>query len=270
MAGRLAQDFDLLPWSLDLEGAIQWSWDRFTRSSDAEALAPDEQAVANIRAWIAERWDVTIKSVDTGADGFDRKLNNREAVAWYDEIAIYLPVQRLREASGETLKAQQIVKALTDGDLLAKRHDGKRAVGAVGAAGRTHRRLCAQAPGVRPASRLLSRTEEGSPARDGRMTDERYCGILMTAPAVARVAPVATPEARNPNIVASVANPDRAVAPAKCLTGQPTGQLATVATREGRVMGIPFPQFEEGSRVVSYVLRWLEWPEWLLAFGSKT
>lgn len=127
VAGRLAQDFDLLPWSLDLEGAIQWSWERFTRSSDAEALAPDEQAVANIRAWIAERWDVTIKSVDTGADGFDRKLNNREAVAWYDETAIYLPVQRIREASGETLKAQQIVKALTDRDLLAKRHDGKRA-----------------------------------------------------------------------------------------------------------------------------------------------
>lgn len=127
VAGRLAQDFDLLPWSLDLEGTIQWSWERFTRSSDAEALAPDEQAVANIRAWIAERWDVTIKSVDTGADGFDRKLNNREAVAWYDQTAIYLPVQRIREASGETLKAQQIVKALTDRDLLAKRHNSKRA-----------------------------------------------------------------------------------------------------------------------------------------------
>lgn len=127
VAGRLAQDFDLLPWSLDLEGVIQWSWERFTRSSDAEALAPDEQAIANIRAWIAERWDVTIKSVDTGADGFDRKLNNREAVAWYDQTAIYLPVQRIREASGETLKAQQIVKALTDRDLLAKRHNSKRA-----------------------------------------------------------------------------------------------------------------------------------------------
>lgn len=127
VAGRLAQDFDLLPWSLDLEGAIQWSWERFTRSSDAEALAPDQQAIANIRAWIAERWDVTIKSVDTGTDGFDRKLNNREAVAWYDQTAIYLPVQRIREASGETLKAQQIVKALTDRDLLAKRHNSKRA-----------------------------------------------------------------------------------------------------------------------------------------------
>jgi len=127
VAGRLAQDFDLLPWSIDLDGAVQWGWDRFTRSSDADALVPDEQAIANIRAWIAERWDVTIKSVDVGAAGFDHKLNNREAVAWYDATAIYLPVQRLREASGETLKAQQIVKALIDRDLLAKRHNNKRA-----------------------------------------------------------------------------------------------------------------------------------------------
>ena len=36
-------------------------------------------------------------------------------------------MQRLREASGETRKAQQIVKALTDRDLLAKRHNNKRA-----------------------------------------------------------------------------------------------------------------------------------------------
>jgi len=106
---------------------VQWAWERFTRSSDADALTPDEQAIASIRAWIAERWDVTIKSVDAGADGFDRKLNNREAVAWYDETAIYLPVQRIREASGESLKAQQVAKALIDRGLLVKRHDNQRA-----------------------------------------------------------------------------------------------------------------------------------------------
>ena len=48
-------------------------------------------------------------------------------MAWYDQTAIYLPVQRIREASGQTLKAQQIVKALTDRDLLAKRQNTKRA-----------------------------------------------------------------------------------------------------------------------------------------------
>ncbi len=127
VAGQLAQDFDLLPWSIDLEAPVRWAWERFQKSSDAEALAPDEQAIASLRAWIAERWDVTIKSVDTGTDGFDRKLNNREAVAWYDDTAIYMPVQRLREASGETLKAQQVVKALVDRNLLDKRQDGRRA-----------------------------------------------------------------------------------------------------------------------------------------------
>jgi hypothetical protein len=127
IAGQLAQDFGLLPWSMDLEAPVRWAWERFQKSSDAEALTPDEQAIASLRAWIAERWDVTIKSVDTGADGYDRKLNNREAVAWYDDTAIYMPVQRLREASGETLKAQQIVKALIERDLLAKRHNQRRA-----------------------------------------------------------------------------------------------------------------------------------------------
>ena len=127
VAGQLAQDFGLLPWSIDIEAPVRWAWERFQKSSDAEALTPDEQAITSLRAWIAERWDVTIKSVDTGADGFDRKLNNREAVAWYDDTAIYMPVQRLREASGETLKAQQVVKALIERELLAKRHNNRRA-----------------------------------------------------------------------------------------------------------------------------------------------
>jgi hypothetical protein len=127
IVGQLAQDFDLLPASIDLEAPVHWAWERFEKSSDAEALVPEEQAIARLRAWIAERWDVTIKSVDAGHESFDRKLNNREAVAWYDEVAIYVPTERLREAAGETLKTQLIVKALEERDLLARRHDAKRA-----------------------------------------------------------------------------------------------------------------------------------------------
>jgi hypothetical protein len=127
IAGQLAQDFNLLPWSVDIEAPVRWAWERFEKSSDAEALTPDEQAVALLRAWIAERWDVTIKSVDIGAESYDRKLNNREAVAWYDDSTIYVPAQRLREAAGETLKTQQIVKALADRDLISNRQDQRRA-----------------------------------------------------------------------------------------------------------------------------------------------
>ena len=154
VAGRFAQECSLLPGSIDIDAPVRWAWERFEKSSDAEALAPDEQAIARLRAWIAERWDVTIKSVDTGSDSFDRKLNNREALAWYDETAIYIPTQRLREAAGETLKTQHIVKALEDRDMLAHRHDARRAavrwVPKIGkldcyalrrnAFGRTHRR----------------------------------------------------------------------------------------------------------------------------------
>jgi hypothetical protein len=81
-----------------------------------------------LRAWIAERWDVTIKAVDAGDYSFDRKLNNREAVAWYDRDTIYIPAHRLREAAGETLKAAQISKILIDRDMLARRHSDKRAI----------------------------------------------------------------------------------------------------------------------------------------------
>ncbi|KIL98254.1 MAG: DUF927 domain-containing protein [Magnetospirillum sp.] len=127
VAGQLAQEFGLLPSFIDIETPARWAWTRFQKSSDAEALTPGDQVISMLRAWIAERWDVTIKAVDAGDYSFDRKANNREAVAWYDRDAIYIPAHRLREAAGETLKAAQISKILTDRDMLARRGDEKRA-----------------------------------------------------------------------------------------------------------------------------------------------
>ena len=128
VAGQLAQEFGLLPTFIDIETPVRWAWSRFQKSSDAEALEPGEQVVSMLRAWIAERWDVTIKAVDAGELSFDRKANNREAVAWYDRDAIYIPAHRLREAAGETLKAVQISKILADRDMLSRRHNDKRAI----------------------------------------------------------------------------------------------------------------------------------------------
>lgn len=128
VAGQLAQEFGLLPSFIDIESPVRWAWSRFQKSSDAEALEPGEQVVSMLRSWIAERWDVTIKAVDAGEYSFDRKANNREAVAWYDRDSIYIPAHRLREAAGETLKAAQISKILTDRDMLSRRHNDKRAI----------------------------------------------------------------------------------------------------------------------------------------------
>jgi hypothetical protein len=128
VAGELAQEMNILPWSMDIAGAVRWAWEQFIHSSDAEALSPVDQAISNLQTWILERWDVTVKSVETAVDGADsRRLNNRETLAWYDADAVYLPTQRLREAVGSVLKAQQIVKVLVERGLLARRHNDQRA-----------------------------------------------------------------------------------------------------------------------------------------------
>jgi hypothetical protein len=121
VAGSLAQEFGILPAEAKIEGAVSWAWDRFKSSSDALVLHPAEQAIANIRAWVAERWNVTIKPVSSN-DG----LNNREAVAWYDETTVYLPTRRTREAAGGVLKELEIARALGAKGLLTRRHCSKR------------------------------------------------------------------------------------------------------------------------------------------------
>jgi hypothetical protein len=45
----------------------------------------------------------------------------RDAVAWYDNSAVYLPTERIREAAGGALKELLIAKALNERGLLAKR-----------------------------------------------------------------------------------------------------------------------------------------------------
>ena len=102
VGGALAQQFGILPIEADIGGAIQWAWKRFFDSPDAQALAPDKQVVINIRQYIAERWDVSIKTVEPKTG-----INNREAVGWYDDDTVYLPTNRVAEATGGILKEQR-------------------------------------------------------------------------------------------------------------------------------------------------------------------
>jgi hypothetical protein len=116
IAGNLAQEFGIFPDEADVAGAIRWAWKRFCDSSDALALDPDRQAVINIRQYVAERWDVTIKTVkpQTG-------INNREAVGWYDDDTVYLPTNRIAEAAGGVLKEQRIAAVLDQVGYLSRR-----------------------------------------------------------------------------------------------------------------------------------------------------
>jgi hypothetical protein len=121
IVGNLAREFKLIPETTDIAGAVTWGWQRFCQSADAMALEPEAQAFANIRAWVAERWNVTIKPV-----AFEGGINNREAVAWYDEDTVYLPRERLREAAGGVLKENAIANTLDQQNLLMRRDDRSR------------------------------------------------------------------------------------------------------------------------------------------------
>lgn len=115
----MAKAFGLLPATMEVSEAVNWAWCRFLASTDAVALNPEDQAIGNIIRWVAEQWGVSIRHVD--GDG-----GVRDTVAWYDNSAVYLPTDRIREAAGGALKEQQIAKVLNDRGLLAKRTDAKR------------------------------------------------------------------------------------------------------------------------------------------------
>jgi Domain of unknown function (DUF927)/Toprim domain len=121
IAGALAQEFGLLSPEANVADAVKWAWDRFCQSSDALALDPEEQAIANIRQYNNERWGVTIKPA-----GLEGSMNNREAVGWCDENTVYLPTRRLAEAAGNVLGERQIASLLARRDLLSRRTDKKR------------------------------------------------------------------------------------------------------------------------------------------------
>jgi hypothetical protein len=53
-------------------------------------------------------------------------VNNREAVAWYDENTIYLPSRRIVEAAGGVLKEQRIAAVLDKEGHLSRRGGPKR------------------------------------------------------------------------------------------------------------------------------------------------
>jgi hypothetical protein len=121
VAGELAMNFRLVPGTTPVKGAVCWAWDRFRQSSDAAALDPEAQVIARLNTWIAQRWDVTIKDVKAGSG-----VNNREAVAWYDDTAIYIPKQTLREAAGSSLRETEVASILSRRGLIAKKTEADR------------------------------------------------------------------------------------------------------------------------------------------------
>lgn len=132
LAGYLGIQFGLLPFAGDaLHEAVQWAWHHFRESREAGDLDPATQIIPNIRRWLAERWDVTVRRVDAGNSKFGSAgglpgLNNREAVAWYDNSAVYIPTKRLVEAADVLLPETAIARFLHRSGALARRTSDQR------------------------------------------------------------------------------------------------------------------------------------------------
>jgi hypothetical protein len=70
---------------------------------------------------------VTIKPIEPGVDAYGHaRTNNRDALGWYDDNAVYLPTNGIREAAGSALKETQIARILYKKGYLAKRESPKR------------------------------------------------------------------------------------------------------------------------------------------------
>jgi hypothetical protein len=121
ICGKLAQDFGVLPGTADLKGAVAWGWDKFTRSVEAQALNPEALAMLNLRRWIAQNWDVAIKRTSLPFRSM------REAVGWYDDNAIYIPIAHVSEAIDGAMSIPAFVRLLGRRNLLWDRTDDRRA-----------------------------------------------------------------------------------------------------------------------------------------------
>lgn len=117
LAGHLAKSYGILPSEFDVSDAVQWAWQRFSTSSDSQALRPEDQAITLLQEYVAHGWGVTIKPLDA-----QHGVNNRDSQGWYDEEAIYLLPSSLRTAIGSTLKERQVGAVLKRQQFLA-RHD---------------------------------------------------------------------------------------------------------------------------------------------------
>ena len=118
-AGGLAQAFGLLPAGPTLNQSVRWAWAGFKASSDAIALDPAEQAIGNIRTWVAERWRTSLHGIHA------EEKPSRDAMGWWDDNAVYLTPERLKEAAGGTLKEELIASALNDAGMIHKTKGGR-------------------------------------------------------------------------------------------------------------------------------------------------
>jgi len=116
MAGEIAQACELIPGSMSVANVIAWGLERFKSSQERATLDPATFAIDQLRTWVAERWDTSIRATNC-------ELNHRDSVGWYDKDAVYITKSRLSEAAGGGLKEIEVARHLDNLGFIAKRKD---------------------------------------------------------------------------------------------------------------------------------------------------
>ena len=129
VSGNLAQSFGFLPEKMDITAAVKWGWQHFSFSHEARALTPEDRALGNLRQWLAEHWDSAIKEIRESSAPVTQPPStvlevirtNRDALGWYDKFAIYVPTERMREATGGVMSALSFIRWLERRGMLQMR-----------------------------------------------------------------------------------------------------------------------------------------------------
>jgi hypothetical protein len=116
VSGELARRLGVLPPVANVKPAVKWAWATFVDSLGATALDPEQVAENNLRRYVAEHRGITIKKTNPGP--YDAH-NNRDAIGWYDDRAVYIPVERIADAVGGVLSERAIGQMLQRRELLA-------------------------------------------------------------------------------------------------------------------------------------------------------
>lgn len=131
-AGTMAMRYGLIPKEASIAGCVDWAWRQFMKSSDARALDPREQVVANLRSYVLARWAVTIRHVGSGGGA-------QKAEGWFDNAMVYLPRETLRVAAGNIMTEETTAGILAEKELLGKTEgDGRLHIRYVKGVGKTN------------------------------------------------------------------------------------------------------------------------------------
>lgn len=117
VAGELAKAANLLPREFPSHAVISWAWQAAT--AGIESLTPTDRALGRIQEFVSRRWGTSI--VPLVGDDVRR---SGPVDGWYDNDRVFIPTSVAQEASGNTLPARALARALQEAGWMEEAPQG--------------------------------------------------------------------------------------------------------------------------------------------------